>query len=146
MEDNEIRCPQCGSHSLTAGNKGFGVGKAAIGGLLLGPVGLLAGGIGSNKVKITCLNCGHTFTPEEWQAYKQDEERRKRKQIAFENEKKEKEAELSHLSDSEKAEAIKEWEQDKIKKEDSQRTILVVSILVLMVIAIIAALSWVNWP
>lgn len=90
------------------------------------------------------MNCGHTFTPEEWQAYKQDEERRKRKQIAFENEKKEKEAELSHLSDSEKAEAIKEWEQDKIKKEDSQRTILVVSILVLMVIAIIAALSWVN--
>ena len=40
---DEIRCPKCGSTQITAGNKGFGLGKAAEGGLLLGPVGLLGG-------------------------------------------------------------------------------------------------------
>lgn len=65
MQDEEepIRCPQCGSTYLTANKKGFGLGKAAAGGLLLGPVGLLGGFLGSNKVKITCLKCGYTWKP-----------------------------------------------------------------------------------
>ena len=57
-DDNSIKCPRCGSTQLHAGQKGFGLGKAAAGGLLLGPVGLLGGMIGSKKVIITCLNCG----------------------------------------------------------------------------------------
>ena len=40
---DEIKCPKCGSNQITAGNKGFGLGKAAAGGLLLGPAGLLGG-------------------------------------------------------------------------------------------------------
>lgn len=63
MSNDEIKCPKCFSTQLTAGKKGFGLGKAAVGGLLLGPVGLLGGALGSNKVKITCLNCGHQFKP-----------------------------------------------------------------------------------
>lgn len=58
---DEIRCPKCGSTQIVAGNKGFGLGKAAAGGLLLGPVGLLGGLIGSKKVMITCLKCGHKW-------------------------------------------------------------------------------------
>lgn len=58
---NVARCPICGSTSLSAGTKGFGIGKAAAGAVLLGPVGLLAGGIGMNKTVVTCLNCGHKF-------------------------------------------------------------------------------------
>jgi RNA polymerase subunit RPABC4/transcription elongation factor Spt4 len=42
-QESAIKCPKCGSTQLTANTKGFGVGKAAVGGLLLGPVGLLGG-------------------------------------------------------------------------------------------------------
>jgi hypothetical protein len=61
--DVQIKCPKCGSTQLTANKKGFGLGNAAVGGLLLGPVGLLGGLIGGGKVKITCLNCGHEWKP-----------------------------------------------------------------------------------
>lgn len=60
-QDEAIMCPACGSSQLTAGKKGFGLGKAAVGGLLLGPLGLLGGAIGKNKVLITCLKCGHQW-------------------------------------------------------------------------------------
>lgn len=56
-----IRCPKCGSSQLSANNKGFGVGKAIVGGVALGGIGLLGGFIGSSKVKITCLQCGHQW-------------------------------------------------------------------------------------
>lgn len=60
-----IKCPKCGSNQLTANKKGFSGKKAVVGGLLTGGVGLLAGTIGSNKVKITCLACGKEFSPGE---------------------------------------------------------------------------------
>ncbi len=60
-EENPIKCPKCGSAQLTANKQGFGPGKAAIGGVLTGRIGLLAGFIGSGKVKITCLKCGHAW-------------------------------------------------------------------------------------
>ena len=65
MADEQIRCSKCASTQLTADNKGFGLGKAAVGGLLLGPVGLLGGLFGSRKTMITCLKCGY-----KWQAGK----------------------------------------------------------------------------
>jgi hypothetical protein len=62
-ESPSISCPKCGSHDLYVGKKGFS-GKKAVGGALLnGGIGLLAGTLGSNKIKITCLNCGHVFKP-----------------------------------------------------------------------------------
>jgi hypothetical protein len=61
---DEIKCPRCGSTQVAAGEKGFGLGKAAVGGLLLGPVGLLGGVIGSKAVKIACLNCGWRWKPQ----------------------------------------------------------------------------------
>lgn len=56
-----VKCPQCGSQSIQLMKKGFGLGKAAAGGLMLGPVGLLGGAVGSNKVQRVCANCGHKF-------------------------------------------------------------------------------------
>ena len=58
MSEEEVKCPKCGSTQLSADKKGFGLGKAAGGALLLGPVGLLGGLIGSKKVMITCMKCG----------------------------------------------------------------------------------------
>ncbi|GFO62122.1 hypothetical protein GMPD_00410 [Geomonas paludis] len=59
-----IICPKCrAKNTFSAGSKGFGLGKAAVGGLALGPVGLLGGLIGSKKTVITCLKCGHKWTP-----------------------------------------------------------------------------------
>lgn len=54
-------CPKCGSTSLSANKKGFGVGKAAVGVFTVGVLGAAAGGIGSGKVVVTCLNCGHRW-------------------------------------------------------------------------------------
>lgn len=60
---NEVKCPKCGSNQITANKKGFSGTKAVAGAVLTGGVGLLAGTIGSNKVVITCLNCGNQFRP-----------------------------------------------------------------------------------
>lgn len=62
-EEEPVRCPRCQSTQLTANQKGYGLGKGVAGGLLLGPVGLLGGFIGSKKVVITCLKCGHQWKP-----------------------------------------------------------------------------------
>lgn len=57
-------CPKCGSTSLSANKKGFGAGKAAAGMFLAGNLaGAVAGGIGADKVTVTCLNCGYKFKP-----------------------------------------------------------------------------------
>lgn len=61
MADDKLYCPRCGSSQLTANKKGFGAGKALTGAVLTGGIGLLAGFIGSGKVKVTCLKCGRTF-------------------------------------------------------------------------------------
>lgn len=56
-------CPDCGSTSLSADKKGFGLAKGAAGAMVAGPIGILAAGHGKNKVIVTCLNCGKQFEP-----------------------------------------------------------------------------------
>lgn len=58
---SKVRCPKCRSEQITGGRKGFGLGKAAVGGLLVGPVGLVAGLFGRKTPTVTCLNCGHRW-------------------------------------------------------------------------------------
>lgn len=60
-----IGCPKCGSTQISANKKGFSGSKAIAGAVLTGGIGLLAGTIGSNKIKITCLSCGNQFRPGE---------------------------------------------------------------------------------
>lgn len=63
--NTELHCPKCGSNQITSDKKGFSGKKAVAGALLTGGIGILAGTIGSNKIKITCLSCGHEFKPGE---------------------------------------------------------------------------------
>lgn len=60
---NTVHCPKCQSESLSANKKGFSGKNAAAGAILTGGIGLLAGTVGSNKIVITCLNCGHQWRP-----------------------------------------------------------------------------------
>ena len=68
IDNSEVipRCPKCRSTSITVNKKGFGVGKALVGGALTGGIGLLAGGVGANKIQCTCLACGHKFKAGQW--------------------------------------------------------------------------------
>lgn len=45
---NQLRCPKCGSTSITTGQKGYS---------------LLTGFLGSNKTVNRCGNCGYKWTP-----------------------------------------------------------------------------------
>lgn len=58
---NQPVCPKCKSIKTTYGQQGYGVGKAALGVLFTGGIGLLAGGIGKNNILITCLECGYSW-------------------------------------------------------------------------------------
>lgn len=60
---DEIKCPKCKSTQITSKTKGFGLGKAAVGGILLGPIGLAGGLLGSKKIKVVCLKCGKEWIP-----------------------------------------------------------------------------------
>lgn len=69
MERAPSCCPVCGSYKFTKAveeKSGFSAGKAAAGGLLLGPIGLLAGGLGKKKAVYYCPDCGfsHAYKPD----------------------------------------------------------------------------------
>lgn len=59
------RCPNCGSTSISVNKKGYSFMKGAVGAALFGPWGLLAGGLGANKIMLTCMKCGHQFKSED---------------------------------------------------------------------------------
>lgn len=61
MDEESKTCPRCGSEQTVIGKKGFGIWNALIGAGLLGPIGLIGGLLGSNKPKVSCLNCGHSW-------------------------------------------------------------------------------------
>lgn len=62
MSKAPFRCPMCGEVSkwkeIDTRNKGFSVGKAAAGAILLGPIGLVGGALGKKKTLYACGNCG----------------------------------------------------------------------------------------
>lgn len=63
MSNETIRCPKCNSSELHVDKQGFKTGRALAGGLITGNIlaSLAAGGIGMNKIQITCLKCGYKF-------------------------------------------------------------------------------------
>lgn len=63
MDNEQIRCPKCGSTLIHIDKRGFKTGRAIAGGLLTGNilVATAAGGVGKNNIEMTCLKCGHKF-------------------------------------------------------------------------------------
>jgi len=62
VDANSVRCPRCGCTQLSTEKRGMSGGSACCGALLLGPLGVLCGLHGANKVMITCLKCGHQWS------------------------------------------------------------------------------------
>lgn len=58
---DEIRCPRCGSTQVHPEKRGWDLSL----GLLAGVVGLAAGGLRRNEIRLTCLKCGYNFRPGE---------------------------------------------------------------------------------
>lgn len=56
------KCPMCGEKEkwilVDTTKKGYSVGKAAIGAVLLGPIGLVGGALGKSKNCYYCGKCG----------------------------------------------------------------------------------------
>lgn len=64
MAYKSSQCPSCGSFmtdKIGERTGGFSAGKAAVGGLLLGPVGIAGGLLGKKKMTYKCRKCGYTF-------------------------------------------------------------------------------------
>lgn len=56
-------CPRCGMGYLKAVSErtgGFSGGKAVLGAVIAGPIGLAAGALGRKKTTYQCNRCGYT--------------------------------------------------------------------------------------
>ena len=60
-----IKCSNCHSIHITIQKKGFGLGKAVVGDLLVGPIGLIGGSIGSKDTQYVCLSCGNKWNSDQ---------------------------------------------------------------------------------
>ena len=61
---NYTSCPRCGTGYLQAiGERtgGFSGGKAVLGAIIAGPLGLAAGALGKKKITYVCNRCGYTI-------------------------------------------------------------------------------------
>ncbi len=58
-----VICPKCKSTNIQIGEKGYGALKSAVGGLILGPGGLLIGFHGRKDIQLKCLSCGNKWKP-----------------------------------------------------------------------------------
>jgi|TARA_B100001964_G_scaffold15780_1_gene16302 hypothetical protein len=63
LEEEVLRCRECGSKQLTSNKQGYGWKKGVAVGVCTVGVGFFAGFINSNKVWLTCLQCGHRWKP-----------------------------------------------------------------------------------
>lgn len=121
-----MKCPKCKSESIVSSTKGFSLAKAATGGILLGPLGLLAGTHKMNDVRFTCLNCGHRFGVGDVMAYRRAATAKAAERMR-----------TSKMTDEE----FREYQRAKREKERRRTRIFcwVISVFVLSVVAVIVA-------
>ncbi len=61
---SEVACPKCGSTQISANKKGFSGKKAVVGAILTGGIGIAAGTLGSNKIRLPVLPTDTNFAQE----------------------------------------------------------------------------------
>lgn len=57
-------CPKCGLGYMQAVGErkgGFSGGKAVVGAVVAGPIGIAAGALGKKKTTYACVRCGYTI-------------------------------------------------------------------------------------
>jgi hypothetical protein len=59
----EVRCPRCKSTQILAAKQGYSGCGGCLGAMLLGPLGILLGFLGSRKVYVSCIACGKQWRP-----------------------------------------------------------------------------------
>lgn len=57
-KDKTVRCPKCGSTSISYTDKKLSLGRAVVGDAVAGPAGAVLGGLSSKKGYAVCLKCG----------------------------------------------------------------------------------------
>lgn len=57
----KVKCPKCNGSSIVTIKKGYSAGGGCCGAILLGPLGLLCGASGANRLSNVCQNCGHKW-------------------------------------------------------------------------------------
>lgn len=112
--ENEITCPKCKGHSIVQSTKGFSIGKAVAGGLIVGPVGLLAGTHKSKDIRFTCLDCGHKFSVDDIVRMKEAEKPIRQAPIEIHEYRNE---ELDNLTPEEREQLEAEKEKDDRRKK-----------------------------
>ncbi len=60
-EESTLRCPNCGSTNVYVHKRGYYAGRGCCGALACGPLGLLLGQVGAQKIMKTCLNCNKSW-------------------------------------------------------------------------------------
>lgn len=60
IEQDELKCPKCGSKHITAQKRGYKLGRGVVMGAIALPLAF-TGAIGKDKIQLTCLKCGNKF-------------------------------------------------------------------------------------
>jgi len=58
----QVCCPKCGCDQLATAKRGMSITRGLLGWLTPIPGGVLLGALGRNKIRVTCLKCGHQWT------------------------------------------------------------------------------------
>ena len=57
----ELKCLKCGSSSITTVKQGYQAGTGCCSALLVGPLGLICGAVGQNRLYNVCQKCGYRW-------------------------------------------------------------------------------------
>lgn len=142
-----MQCPKCGSTQLSANKKGYSAGKAIAGVVLTGGIGLVAGTFGSNKVTITCLNCGFQFKPGEQSTIEQKEKAKQDSEAVskrFEEERNQVNTNYDSFKDTDKSTWTKGQQRiaKRVEREQKTKTVCIVAFIIIAIVTMVMFIKY----